>query len=260
LRRKLVILKCAAVILIVLAVVWAYIVVRAQEQLLVNPSFEGGWHVQGASELVLPDGWTLEYRDGSHPWCPSPCNRPEVKPNQEFVVDGKYSMRTFTTFSRGLYVIWQEIQVDPGSWWTFSCKTRIDSNPPGELAAYVGIQPWGGGVFDRQMIWGRETQLQYEWQTVKVTAQAFGGKIKVAMGGNNKWATKGNTLWWDACSLVRAEGPAPDPTPLPTYTPYPTPAPCPTCTPGDGCGCADIRSIVGEEVRKELDRTKLGAQ
>ena len=223
---------------------------------LVNPSFEGGWHEQGAGELVIPNGWTLEYRDGSHPWCPSPCNRPEVKPNEEYVVDGRYSIRSFTTFSRGLYGIYQEVAVPPDSWWTLSCKTRIDSNPSGELAAFVGIQPWGGGLFERQMVWGKETQAQLSWQTVSVTAQAFGSKIRVAMGGNNKWATRDNTLWWDACTLVRADGPAPQPTLQPTYTlyptltPWPTPqvTPCPTFAPGSGCDYGIIRGIVREEL------------
>ena len=70
---------------------------------LVNPSFEDGWHEQGAGELVIPNGWELEYRDGAHPWCAPPCKRPEVKPNWEHVVNGRYSVRSFTTFGRGLY-------------------------------------------------------------------------------------------------------------------------------------------------------------
>ena len=239
-------------VLVPLALVSAVALAQPQPG-LINPSFEGGWHEQGAGELVIPNGWTLEYRDGNHPWCEPPCNRPEVKPNEEFVTDGRYSIRSFTTFSRGLYGIWQEVAVPPGSWWTFACDTRIDSNPPGELAAFVGIQPWGAGLFERQMVWGKETQVQLEWRTVSVTAQAFGPRIRVVMGANNKWPTRGNTIWWDACELRPADpsGAQPTATPRPTYTPYPTPEPCPTCTPGGACDYGIIRGIV----RTELDRT-----
>ena len=209
---------------------------------LVNPSFEGGWHIQGRPEKEIPNGWTLADVEGSHPWCPTaPCHAPEVKPNEEFVTDGRYSMRTFTTFSHGLYAIWQEQPAEPGAWYTFSCKVRIDSNPSGQLAGYVGIQPWGNGnVFERQMIWGKEEQRQLAWYTVSVTAPAYGSKIVVAMGGNNRWATKDNTLWWDQCTLTRADGPGPEPTPQPTVTPEP----CPTCVPGGSCDLEKIKKIV----------------
>ena len=240
----------AVLVLLVLLSVQA----GAQGGALVNPSFEDGWHEQGAGELVIPNGWTLSYKDGDHPWCPAPCHRPEIKPNEEFVTDGRYSMRTFTTFSRGLYAIWEELPAEPGAWYTFSCQTRIDSNPSGQLAAYVGIQPWGtGDVFERQMIWGKEEQRQLAWYTVSVTAQAYGSKVVVSMGGNNKWATRGNTLWWDGCTFERADGPGPQPTPVPTQPP-PTPVPCPTQPPSSGsCDYGVIRSII----RDELDKTRL---
>jgi len=207
----------------------------AQSTALLNPSFEGAWHEQGAGELVLPDGWELEYRDGSHPWCGPPCRRPEVKPNQEYVADGATSVRSFTTFSRGLYGIWQAVDVEPGSWWTFTCQTRVESSPPGELAAFVGIQPWGGGLFERQMVWGQETQTQLDWQTVSVTAQAYGTRMRVAMGANNKWPTQNNTLWWDDCRLERWEvsGEA-EPSDPPD--------------PGDPIDYGRIRAIVQEEL------------
>lgn len=209
----------------------------AENGQLVNGNFELGWHEQGAGELVIPDGWELEYRDGSHPWCPAPCNRPEVKPNEEYVANGQYSMRSFTTFSRGLYAVWQGVSVTPGSWWTFSCKVRVESNPPGELAAFVGIQPWGAGCFERQMVWGQEMQKQLEWQTVSVTAQAYGNRIRVAMGANNKWPTKDNTAWFDECTLKPAE-------------PGSCPAcpECPACPPGSGVDYDTIRDIVREEL------------
>lgn len=177
---------------------------------LQNPSFEEGWHEQDAGELVLPDGWALEYVDGNHPWCGPDGKRPEVKPNQEFVTDGQYSIRAFPpAHSRGMFGIFQEIQVEQGEWYTFTAQARIESNPPGDMAAFVGIQPWGAGLFERQMIWGKETRIIGEWQIVTVTAQAFGSRIRVAMGANNKWATTNNTVWWDDSAIEKWECTAP---------------------------------------------------
>ena len=218
---------------------------NAQTATLQNAGFEGHWHEQGAGELVLPDGWTLEYRDGSHPWCESPCKRPEVKPNTEYVTEGQYSIRSFTTFSRGLYGIWQEVAVPSGSWWTFTCQVRVESNPPGELAAFVGIQPWGAGLFERQMVWGQETQAQLDWQTVSVTARAYGSRIRVAMGANNKWPTQNNTLWWDNCRIEPADFGDDCPDDCPECPECPG---CPECEDGE-CDVETIKAALLEVLR-----------
>lgn len=173
---------------------------------LVNPTFEQGWHQQGAPELEIPDGWELDYRDGDHPWCGPQGKRPEVKPNQEFSVSGSRSVRAFPpAHSRGLFALYQNVDAEPGAWYTFRAWARVESNPPGEMAAFVGIQPWAGSVFDRQMIWGQEVQKTREWTRIEVTAPAFGNRIRVALGANNKWATQNNTVWWDDCDLQLAE-------------------------------------------------------
>lgn len=161
--------------------------------MLQNPSFENGWREVGSDKIVLPAHWWAEYLEGGDPWY-----RPEIKPNQEFVTDGSLSIRAFQPeHSQGFFGIWQEVDAEPGQWYKFSVDVRVESKPPGELAAFVGIQPWGAGIFERHMIWGKETQTQIEWQRVEVIAQAFGSKVRVAMGATSKWATRNNTTWWD---------------------------------------------------------------
>jgi hypothetical protein len=209
--------------------------------ILLNPDFDEGWHTPGDAEIVLPHEWWLDYRDGDHPWCGPDGKRPEVKPNEEFVVTGRYSIRAFPpAHSRGVFGIYQEVQVEQHAWYTFTAWARVESDPPGENAAYVGIQPWGGGLFDRQMVWGKETQVLREWAQLSCTAQAFGGRIRVAMGANNKWATKNNTVWFDAATLVRwyPESGNPDP-------PDPEPP-----DPNDPIDYERIALVVG----RELDR------
>lgn len=164
---------------------------------LENPSFEDGWHEQGTGILTLPDGWSIEYLEGADPWF-----RPETKPNTEFQTNGIYSVRAFPpTHSRGFFGIYQEVDVEPDALYLFSADVRIESNPPGEMAGFVGIQPWGASIFARHMLWGKETQVKREWARVEVLAPAFGSRVKVVLGATNKWATQNNTVWWDNARL-----------------------------------------------------------
>lgn len=169
-----------------------------EDDMLLNPSFEGEWYNQTPDGiLVLPEHWRAEYHEGDDPY-----KRPEIKPNEEYVTDGEWSIRAFPpAHSRGFYGICQEVDAEPGQWYRFSADVRTESNPPGKLGAMVGIQPWGGGIFHRQMIWGEEIVNSHDWTRVEVYAQAFGGTIRVAMGADNEYASTNNTTWWDNASL-----------------------------------------------------------
>jgi len=169
-----------------------------EDNMLENHSFEGGWYNQTPDGiLVLPEGWFAEYQEGDDPY-----KRPEIKPNQEFVTDGTHSIRSFPPeHSRAFSGICQDVDVEPGQWYRLSADVRIESKPSGELTAFVGIQPWGGSIFERQMIWGKETRLLDEFQQIEAYVQAFGGRIRVALGSTNKWASKNNTTWWDNAKL-----------------------------------------------------------
>lgn len=207
--------------------------------MLQNPSFEQGWYNQTPDGiLVLPEGWAAEYQEGDHPY-----KRPEIKPNQEFTTDGSYSIRAFPpAHSRGFYGIYQDVEVEQGKWYRFSADVRSVSDPPGKLGVFVGIQPWGGSIFHRQMIWGEELVNSQEWTRIECIAQAFGGRIRVAMGADNEFATRNNTTFWDSAALELWEcdggtEPGPDPEP----------------EPGEDVDYNLIRQIV----REELDKTRL---
>jgi hypothetical protein len=217
--------------------------------ILVNPSFEDGFTVREAGEVEVAVGWDYAYLSGDDRWCRSPCNRPEWKPEAQprYVTDGQWSQRWFSTFSRHFGVMHQQVDATPGAWYEFSCDMYAISEPDGDLSVFVGIQPWGGHVFERTMIWGKESRRVYhEWVRVSVTAQAFGDRIRVAAASNNQWASKGNTAYADACTIRRVDAPGPGPTPTPG----------PTSTPGPGTS-VDYERIRGI-VRQELDKTKLG--
>jgi hypothetical protein len=229
---------------------------QAHDGVLVNPGFEEGFTVREAPEVEVANGWNYAYISGNDRWCPSPCNRPEAKPEQAIVSQGAYSQRWFSTFSRHLWAIFQSVSVEPGEWYSFSCDVQARTSiPPGDLGIFVGINPWNGGPFDRTTVWGKESVgdsgwIYNRWVRVSVMAQAYGNRINVIAASNPRWATRENTVYVDNCSISRVAGPTgPTPTPAPTWTPYPTPAPCPTCAPGTGgCDYARIRSDVATVV------------
>lgn len=249
-------------IVIVLAIVLAIaykLYVGAQGPQIVNGNFEGGFSVRESQEVEVANGWDYSYMSGDDRWCRAPCYRPEYKPETVIAVQGT-SQRWFATFARQFGTIHQTVAVDSDQWYTFECQVYAISEPDGQQAVFVGINPWGAGVFDRTMVWGEQQPWgsYRQWNTLGVTARAYGGRIRVAVGSNNNYPTKNNAAYVDNCVLRRADGPTqPTPTPRPTYTPYPTPEPCPTSPPnGETCDYATIRQIV----REELDQTKLGAE
>jgi hypothetical protein len=209
-----------------------------EDTLLLNPSFEGEWYNQTPDGiLVLPEHWAAEYHENDDPY-----KRPEIKPNEEFATDGRFSIRAFPPeHSRGFYGIYQDVEAEPGQWYRFSADVRVESDPPGKLGAFVGIQPWGGSIKDRQMIWGEEIVNSHDWTRIEVYAQAFGGRIRVAMGADNEYSTRNNTTWWDNARLELwdCDGGGTEP---PVEPPEP----------GE---CAFDAEAVRRVVREELDKT-----
>ena len=236
----------AAIALLFVLLCSAAVGAQAEQPGLVNGSFEEGFTIRGASEVEVAIGWEVAYLEGDHPWCRSPCHRPEFKPEQQtqYVTDGQYAQRWFSTFARQFGVIWQRVPVVAGEWYRFSCDGYVISEPPGGHALMVGIQPWGADVFGRQMVWGRELQERDTWRRVEVVAQAWGDAIVVAVGTNNAWATRNNTAYVDSCQIERVEwggGTCPE---CPEF---------PEC-PGDSTGLdyGRLREIVREELAERM--------
>lgn len=226
---------------------------------LANPGFEEGFTIREGPEIEVAVGWDYAYLSGDDRQCRAPCYRPEFKPEQQIVAQGRYSQRWFVTFARHFAAIHQQVEAAPGRWYEFACDVYAISEPDGQQAVFVGANPWGAGVFERTMVWGQQQPwADYrKWHRLTVTFQAWGNKVRVAVGSNNQWPTKNNATYVDNCSIREVEiGAQPTATVYPTHTPYPTPLPCPTCAPGgEGCSCEALRDII----REEIDRTTWGS-
>jgi len=231
----------------------AIVAAQPAQSVLVNGDFEQGCtNRDGAPEVCIAVGWDYAWLPTDR-WCPSPCKRPEFTIEKIIIYDGEMAQRWFATFASSFGVIHQSVAVEAGQWYEFACQVYVISEPDGQNAAFVGINPWNSGVFDRTMLWGQQQPWgQYrQWHRVSVTAQAWGDKVRVAVGSNNNWATKNNAVYVDNCTIRRVD--VGSVTPQPTYTPYPTPELCPTCTPGDECDYERIKSDVATVIA-EWDR------
>lgn len=207
-----------------------------QLEALVNADFEAGFSVRESQEVEVAVGWDYSYLAGDDRWCPAPCHRPEWKPETEIVVSG-YAQRWFSTFSRHYAVIHQGVNVQAGRWYEFSCQVYGISEPDGQLAVRVGANPWGVGVDDHTMLWGRQQPWgQYrEWHTVSVVFQAFGDHVRVGVGSVPAWPTKNNAAYVDNCTFKRIEmgGECPE---------------CPECPPGT-CDVETLKAALLEVLR-----------
>lgn len=236
--------------------------------LLVNPGFEGTYHLQDdIGELSVADSWRAWYTEegGRH--------RPEFKAEtlqtgRAHVRTGQSAQKFFTTFASHDGGVYQRVTgVTPGQWYTFSAwvwvwSTDARDNPPtsvkptGKYSALVGINPWGDErILYRTTVWGKEVLNVYDqWALISVTAQAWSDSIVVAIRGTPEWPVKSNDSYWDDASLVAADmgGTCPEPTPCPVCPPCPTPTPCPEC-PGGGepVDYGRIEAIMRQVFREE---------
>jgi len=227
---------------------------RAQSgPILQNPNFDQAFTVREAQEVEVAQGWDYSYMSGDDRWCRAPCYRPGFKPETQIVVSGK-SQRWFTTFARHYAAIHQSVNVEAGAWYRFSCQVYAISEPDGQLAVRVGANPWNAGVFDHTMIWGQQQPWgQYrKWHEAEVVFQAWGDRVRVAVGSVPNYPVKNNAAYVDQCQIERVEiGDCPD---------CPECEDCEDCPPCNGGECDEnaIAQAVVDALRDWFESVRWG--
>ncbi len=241
------------------------------QNLLVNPSFEGGMRRTSTSSWVS-DGWNPWYHHtGSHSEYYEPewkvVQRPEDDGSADLrarLLDGNKSLQWFNTYALHDAGIWQRVKVPANARLTFSIWVQILSardthwvadqmvSGPDDLGNYqvqVGIDPTGfepggqvmrppGHVVWGDVVWDAHTKAPdgtNQYALAQVTVQAQGQYVTVWVRGWNKWAYRYEATFVDKASLVAVGAPsrmAVAAAPAqPTSTPAPTNTPTPTFTP-----------------------------
>jgi hypothetical protein len=98
--------------------------------LLPNPSFEQGWyHLNGAPELQIPEGWQFDFAEGANPLDPDPWNvwvPPEVRvlpsaylpPDEQplFIWDGNQTVKVFKGSGSISFELTTAVTLSPGTY------------------------------------------------------------------------------------------------------------------------------------------------
>jgi hypothetical protein len=245
----------AATLLIILPALSGPVLVLAappsqDQNLLVNPSFEWGFHFQGGiGELKVADGWSAWYLDeGQYPpyW---KNRRPEFGLTSEpaRVHDGWSAQQYGIIYSTHTAGIYQQVSGIPKgarlhfTMWAHLYAYDDDSKkarPP--LHMKIGIDPTGGtDALADHIVWSEEFDA-FQWHQFSVEAVAESSTVTVFTYSSPEWPMKHLTPNWDGASLVLVATPTPTPRPptptpaatnTPTFTPTPVNTPTPTATP-----------------------------
>lgn len=190
--------------------------------LLPNPSFEGGWYNQnGVPELQLPNQWILEWDTGANPFDPNPWSefvRPEVRvlssaflPEHErplyiwhgnhtvklFKGSGALSIRLLTdvTLPAGTYQLTVNAYPDMVQAYNGSQKVWASDPHAGELRLLVG----NGGSGWQLPTFGQRNTLTHTF----TLSQPQTVRVGVALRG--RYALVNNGWFLDDWSLVKVQ-------------------------------------------------------
>lgn len=232
-------------------------VAAAAANLLQNPGFEDGFHVQGgAGEVSVADGWTAWWVQGSQQQANQGyLVRPEYKAEDGNIYgfrrihSGRYAQKFFSSFSTHDAGLFQKVDVPAGATLQFTAWAQTWSsggdNPdevvePGFYQVSIGIDPTGGtNPVGNSVIWSTGAYPNNSWAQLSVTAAAQGSQVTVFTRGAPQYRVKHNDSYWDDLGLIQVSGPPPAaPTPTPAAPPAPTPTPgaqpAPTPEPATG--------------------------
>ncbi len=206
--------------------------------LLTNPGFNDGHHHQdNVVELVVPDGWHLDFLDGEN--FPGGSDQPALRPESVvwnikdapehekdlFFLDGKYCLKVFKAFAPVYFALSQEVSgLTPGQRYRFTAQVYPDivtgyedgkKQRPGDIwhaEARAGwsdpTTPWPSG-HDGAINWSgwfnvfNDNFAYGEYGDVTQTFVApENGRVRVWLECKAKWGNAENNWFMDAFSLA----------------------------------------------------------
>jgi len=205
---------------------------RSPEQnLLVNPSFEGDYHPYyppsnnpdcpaGICQTAqMSDGWTPWWKihnPADDPWI---FRMPEYKPAELFVPPpprvrtGERAQQYFTFWSTHIAGFYQRVPVQMGRQYCFTLWghswSSNDDNPftsDNTLYQKIGIDPSGGTSWESSNInWGATKVQPNEYDFFYTCSVAQSNHLTVFTYSQPEWAVKHSDVYWDDAELVLYE-------------------------------------------------------
>ncbi len=190
--------------------------------LLPNPSFEGGWYNQnGIPELQLPNGWYLEYDQGTNPFDSAPWSdfvRPETRvlsssmlPPQErplYIWQGEYTVKIFKGSGAISTRLLTQVTLQPGNYrFTINVFPDLVSGyeggqkiwAPDPFSGEVRFVVGGGGSDWILPTFGQRNTLSHSFSIGSAQTVQLG----VALRG--RYALANNGWFLDDWSLVKVQ-------------------------------------------------------
>jgi hypothetical protein len=191
------------------------------QNLLPNPSFEGGWyHINGVPELQVPNQWTLEWETGNNPLDPDPWNdfvRPESRvlnfdflPADEhdtFIWDGSHTVKIFKGEGALYFRLFTFVFLQPGNYF-FEINIYPD--------LVVDYTEDGGKIFADDPLAGEiqflvdvpaSTWILPHFGQRNTYAHSFtvtnGRLVKIGLAVRGRWAIENNGWFMDDWSLTQ---------------------------------------------------------
>ena len=196
-----------------------------ENNLLANPSFEGGSHSTSLSSWV-GDGWTPWFVQG---------NRQGFNHEPEFGIltgregqshEGWRAQRWFNNYATHDAGIMQRVAVSPGSnvkfsIWALSWSAQQDQFgiSEGKYRKWVGIDPTGGtDPMSPQVVWSPVNEVMDQWVKLEIETSAKGSAVTAFVRGQPEWPLKHNNnivddavLTQEAVATPTPSGPTPTP-------------------------------------------------
>lgn len=214
------------------------LVVAQDENLLVNPGFDGSFREVSPDRTVAANWqpWNVPLSNNSPSYEQVPTYQ-EAVPDTDRIRTGSNAQQISTnfyfTYSAGIYqqvsgiTSGTELRFSIYAWiWSSALDDREISENPGDLLVYVGIDPTGGtsGTSD-DIVWSPAAPGQYDaYRQYAVIAEAESDTVTVFVWAEADFPTRNNFVYLDDAVLEITPDSQPQPTdePVATNTPAPT--------------------------------------
>ena len=198
----------------------------AQENLLIDSSFEGNSTPRGREDFVLPDSWGGWWSDDSAYLAPSAGIH-----TGNFRQAGEQAIEISGNDGRFAAAIYQQIpNIPPGIELEATIQVYLENIPESGAKVRIGIgNDVGTDPNHGSIVWSDWSEQLLTWHTIAVTTNVEGGDIIVFIYATQDNANAVNTVYLDEAmlsvhandepTLEPSEEPTPEPTTAPTLEP-----------------------------------------
>lgn len=161
-------------------------------------NFDEFYMQNGEGELTVPKGWTAVWEPGDKP---GPI-RPEYKPDDVRVYEGKFSAKLAHTFAFFRAAIYRKIQIPNNTVFSFTAQALYVSNKGG-MGQVIGVDLAGGIDFPSNTIqWGEWQGVNEgwdgsDWRELTFSGRSLSNYVTLFLRADCRFAIQTNAAFFD---------------------------------------------------------------